>query len=117
MQITKSTAPVMVARAMTARHATADVRRALAAGALTIEQALREHPDQIGEKLIFEVLLWARGISRKNLMTIGERALQDGINLAQPVALADTRTTAWIARHVRAAAPGACRAPVLRHAL
>lgn len=91
------------------RTAIAQVDRGLADGTITIAAALTEHRDTIGHRLAFEVILKARGISRKTLAQVGEAAASVGVNLAKPVVALTAREILWITHNVTAAAPAATK--------
>lgn len=79
------------------RQARASIRRALAAGEVTIADVMRNPPEELGDRALFEILLMARNVGRRRLRDLNGRAVADGINLALTLEDADEATREWIA--------------------
>jgi hypothetical protein len=84
-------------RSTQVRQANKRVRHALANGQLTIADVMRDPPPELADRALFEILLLARGLGRTRLRELNERAIEEGVNLAVTLDLADESTRRWVA--------------------
>jgi hypothetical protein len=72
------------------------VRAALRRGEISIAMVMRERPDALADRTLFEILLMAHQIGRARLRAINARAVGEHINLAVMLKDADERTRDWV---------------------
>jgi hypothetical protein len=72
------------------------VRAALRRGEISVAMVMRERPDGLADRTLFEILLMARQIGRPRLRAINARAVDAQINLAVMLKDADERTRDWV---------------------
>jgi hypothetical protein len=91
--------PEHAARARRSYAERRPVRAALRRGDITITAVMREQPDGLADRTLFEILLMAHQFGRARLRALNDRALDDEINLAMTLGRADERTREWVARN------------------
>lgn len=95
----------MAERSTQVRQANKRGRHALADGRLTIADTMRDQPDELAHRALFEILLLARGVGRKRLQELNTRAIEDGVNLALTLGDADESTRRWVAANALRSTP------------
>lgn len=91
--------PEHAARARRSYAERRPVRAALRRGDITIAAVMREQPDGLADRTLFEILLMAHQFGRARLRALNDRALDDEINLAMTLGRADEHTREWVARN------------------
>jgi len=100
-----ASASELAARSVQARRETKQLRAALAAGTLTIADVMRERPHGLADRMLFEIVLMARGVRRARLRELNARALEDRVNLAVTLRDADAYTRNWVAANALRRSP------------
>ena len=77
-------------------------RRSLRSGALTLDAVMTDPPDVLRNVPLIDVIRWTRTQGRRRAVAftvIGQRAVQDNVNLMRPLGEASARSRAWVAEH------------------
>ena len=82
-------------RSLKVRRASKRIRDGLASGRLTIADVMRDQPPQLGDRALFEILLFSRGFGRHRLRELNARAVAQSIN-AVTLQRADAPTRNWV---------------------
>jgi hypothetical protein len=75
------------------------VRTVLRRGDVSIATVMRQQPAGLGDRTLFEILLMAHQFGRGRLRALNARALEDNVNLAITLDVADHATREWVARN------------------
>ena len=88
-------------RSLQVRRASKRVRDGLASGRLTIVDVMRDQPAEVGDRALFEILLFTRGVGRRRLHELNARAVAQQVNLAVTLERADEPTRNWVTANVQ----------------
>ena len=91
--------PEHAARARRAYGENRPVRAALRRGAVSIAAVLCEQPAGLADRTLFEILLMAHGFGRRRLRALNARAVEENVNLAITLNVADYDTREWVTRN------------------
>lgn len=97
------------ARARGAYAENRPVRAALRRGDVSIATVMREQPGGLADRTLSEIVLMAHQFGRRRLRALNARAVEENVNLAMTLNVADFDTGEWVARHAlvrRHARPG-----------
>jgi hypothetical protein len=83
-------------RSLQVRRASKRIRDGLASGRLTIADVMRDEPPELGDRALFEILLFGRGFGRHRLRELNARAVAQSVNLAVTLRRADAPTRNWV---------------------
>ncbi len=99
MPRTPDTSPESAARARRAYAQNQPVRTALRRGDITIAAVMHQQPAGLEDRTLFEILLMAHQFGRARLRALNARALEDDVNLAVTLELADEAVRTWVAHN------------------
>lgn len=88
-----------VARARRAYAENRPVRAALRRGDVSIATVMREQPGGLVDRTLFEIVLMAHQFGRRRLCALNARAVEENVNLAVTLNVADSDTREWVARN------------------
>jgi hypothetical protein len=100
MPRTPDTAPQSAARARRAYAENQPVRAALRRGDLSVAEVMREQPAGLADRTLFEILLMAHQFGRARLRALNAHAIEDNVNLAVTLELAEEPVREWVAHNV-----------------
>ncbi len=75
------------------------VRSALRRGDVSIATVMREQPSGLADRTLFEILLMAHQFGRRRLHALNARAVEEHVNLAVTLDVAEHATREWVARN------------------
>ena len=75
------------------------VRAALRQGDVSIATVMREQPVGLADRTLFEIVLMAHQFGRRRLYALNARAVEENVNLAVTLDVADYEVRAWVARN------------------
>ncbi len=87
------------ARARRAYAENRPVRAALRRGDVSIATVMREQPAGLADRTLFEILLMAHQFGRRRLRALNARAVEENVNLAITLNVADFDIREWVARN------------------
>ncbi|HVF77138.1 MAG TPA: hypothetical protein VNA28_02475 [Solirubrobacteraceae bacterium] len=96
------------ARARRAYAENRPVRAALRRGDVSLATVMREQPGGLADRTLFEILLMAHQFGRRRLCALNARGVEERVNLATTLSVADYATREWV---VRNALPHGRKAP------
>jgi hypothetical protein len=82
------------------QHDTADLRRDLRRGVLTLPDVARERPRSLRPLALFALVLELPGFGCRRLDRLNQRAIADGVNLAVTLGEASEQTLEWLVREI-----------------
>jgi hypothetical protein len=88
-------------RSAATRGERAGMRKALRAGQLLRSDVIRDEPAWASDQLLYDLLLRQPRFGHGKLRDLNRRAMLAGVNLAQPLELASTRTRDWLVAALR----------------
>lgn len=91
----------LAARSLQVRRASKRIRDGLASGRLTIADVMRDQPAEMGDRALFEILLFTRGVGRRRLQELNARAVAQQVNLAVTLGRADEPIRNWVTANVQ----------------
>ena len=75
------------------------VRSVLRRGDVSIATTMREQPVGLAHRTLFEILLMAHQFGRRRLLALNARAVDEHVNLAVTLDVADYEVREWVARN------------------
>lgn len=69
------------------------------AATCSIATVMREQPGGLADRTLFEIVLMAHQFGRRRLRALNARAVEENVNLAMTLNVADFDTGEWVARN------------------